>query len=191
MEIEMAATRLFYEQGYGQVGMRAIAEAVGIKTSSLYNHFVSKEEILYTFVKRINTDFIDRHIGVFDDDGDKPTILHRLIIEHIVYFWEHKYEMQAGLREMRNLSPEHLAEITAIRRTYQDGIGAFIARGNEQRVFRCATPKLAALALLDMINGIDTWFRIDGPLTIEELAEDYAGLITFGLLGATKTGDNA
>jgi hypothetical protein len=42
-----------------------------------------------------------------------------------------------------------------------------------------------------MINGIDTWFREDGSLTIEELAEHYAGLITFGLLGATKTGDNA
>ncbi len=189
-EIEIAAARLFYEEGYGQVGMRAIADAVGIKTSSLYNHFVSKEEILYTFVKRINTDFIDRHIDVLSAQSRRPAVFRQLIIEHILYFWEQKYEMQAGVREMKSLSPEHLAEVTAIRRTYQVAIAAFIAAGVEDGEFVCDDPKLAALAVLDMINGIDTWFRESSPFNIEELATSYAELITYNLLGGTKTGGN-
>ncbi len=183
-EIVAAAARLFYEEGYGQVGMRAIADAVGIKTSSLYNHFSSKEEILYTFAKRINTDFIGRHIHLLDAEGDRPTVLRKLLIEHIVYFWDHKHEMLAGLRELKRLNDDHLREITAIRRTYQNGIARFIEAGVTDGEFVCESPKLATMAMLDMINGIDTWFNEDGPLAIGQLAESYADLITKHLLGA-------
>ena len=41
-----SAARLFSERGYDRVTVREIAKDVGINSSSLYNHFVSKEEIL-------------------------------------------------------------------------------------------------------------------------------------------------
>jgi methyltransferase (TIGR00027 family) len=40
------AVGLFAEKGFGETSMRDIAEKVGIRASSLYNHFASKEEIL-------------------------------------------------------------------------------------------------------------------------------------------------
>lgn len=40
------------------------------------------------------------------------------------------------------------------------------------------------MAMLDMINGIDTWFNEDGPLDIEQVAESYADLLPKQLLGA-------
>ncbi|MEO9630751.1 MAG: TetR/AcrR family transcriptional regulator, partial [Sulfitobacter sp.] len=40
------AARLFREQGYGAVSLRKIAEAAGIKASSIYYHFGSKDEIV-------------------------------------------------------------------------------------------------------------------------------------------------
>lgn len=41
-----AAVDLFAEQGYHEVSMRKIADAVGIRSSSIYNHYESKNEIL-------------------------------------------------------------------------------------------------------------------------------------------------
>ena len=41
-----AATVLFAEHGYEATGMRAIADAVGIRPASLYHYFPSKETIL-------------------------------------------------------------------------------------------------------------------------------------------------
>ena len=44
------AVILFSEEGYKNVSMRDIAKVVGIKASSLYNHYSSKEEILYSLL---------------------------------------------------------------------------------------------------------------------------------------------
>lgn len=44
------ALRLFSEKGFDAVSVRAIAKAVGIKESSLYNHFSSKEDIFGSII---------------------------------------------------------------------------------------------------------------------------------------------
>jgi AcrR family transcriptional regulator len=45
------AINLFAEKDYKSVSIREIASAVGIKGSSIYNHFVSKEDILDAILK--------------------------------------------------------------------------------------------------------------------------------------------
>lgn len=48
-----AAVDLFSSKGYSTVGIRQIAKAVGIKSSSIYNHFESKDAIadqMYRFI---------------------------------------------------------------------------------------------------------------------------------------------
>ncbi len=50
-KITYQALALFSVQGYEAVTIRQIAAAVGIKESSIYNHFSSKKEILETIVE--------------------------------------------------------------------------------------------------------------------------------------------
>jgi len=45
-KIYRAAATLFSKQGYDNVSMRNLAKAVGIRNSSIYNHFESKNDIL-------------------------------------------------------------------------------------------------------------------------------------------------
>ena len=45
-QIFNASLRLFAENGYENVSVRQIAEAVGIKAASIYTHYESKEQIL-------------------------------------------------------------------------------------------------------------------------------------------------
>ena len=53
-EILMAALELAAEKGLGNVSLHMIANKVGIKKPSLYNHFASKEELveaMYEFLR--------------------------------------------------------------------------------------------------------------------------------------------
>jgi AcrR family transcriptional regulator len=50
-KIMNTALKLFSERGYGNVSVRDIAEKVGIKAASLYNHFESKRDILLYIYK--------------------------------------------------------------------------------------------------------------------------------------------
>lgn len=59
---------LFSERGYDSVGVAEIADAVGIKAPSLYNHFKSKQEIFDAIVNYVaksyeeDTDKINIHV---------------------------------------------------------------------------------------------------------------------------------
>lgn len=52
-----AAIDLFSQKGYSGVSVREITREVGIKESSLYNHFKSKEEILTTILDYFRSEF--------------------------------------------------------------------------------------------------------------------------------------
>lgn len=56
-EILEAAIDLFSQEGYASVSVRDITRAVGIKESSLYNHFPSKEKLLESILEMLRREF--------------------------------------------------------------------------------------------------------------------------------------
>jgi AcrR family transcriptional regulator len=52
-----ATIDLFAQRGYAAVSIREITRAVGIKESSLYNHFQNKEELLETILAMFRREF--------------------------------------------------------------------------------------------------------------------------------------
>src|SRR3954447_22317631 len=77
-EVVAAATKLFSEQGYAQTTMAQIAEAAGLRQSSLYYYFRRKELILEaTFaVNRAPLDFLR---AIRNDPGSAALRLYRLV----------------------------------------------------------------------------------------------------------------
>ncbi|MGL6198488.1 MAG: TetR/AcrR family transcriptional regulator [Lachnospiraceae bacterium] len=56
-EILIESLRLFAHSGYDGVTMRDIAGKVGIRQSSLYKHFVGKQEIFESIVERMDEEY--------------------------------------------------------------------------------------------------------------------------------------
>lgn len=80
-----AALTLFSEKGYNAVSVRHIAAEVGIKASSLYNHFENKQDILHELVEK-NIKYINDFIEKMDIENlfnsDKFTIYVLIIKLH-------------------------------------------------------------------------------------------------------------
>lgn len=59
-DIVEAALRLFAERGFEGVGMRDIADDVGVKPASLYKHFAGKQAIFEAVVERMDASYLDQ-----------------------------------------------------------------------------------------------------------------------------------
>ena len=183
-EILRAAAELFSERGFHAVGMRAIAEAVGIRSSSLYHHFPSKMDILHAIALEATQNFVNAHLPQLEGEGPHGERLTRLFRAHIEYFWQHRVEETVGLRELRELDEPRRAEVNRFRRRYQRALMDFIREGAELGEFDVDDVRVSTMAVLNMINGVNDWFRAGGSLTIRRVAEVYADLAVQRLLGA-------
>lgn len=54
LKILEAAIEIFSEKGYSAASMREIASRVGIKASSIYNHYKSKEDIFFAIINKFS-----------------------------------------------------------------------------------------------------------------------------------------
>lgn len=135
------AQSVFARRGYVEASLREIAEAVGIKTPSLYAHFPSKEalyEAVYAEVVAEHTAFFDELVRTSADLAPLPRLYH--LLNGIGIFYrdrpeQHAFSMRAAVDE-NGPSGQNLREIfldsestlaDAVRESYDDGVttGAF------------------------------------------------------------------
>ena len=185
-DILRIATELFAQKGFNAVGMRAIADAVGMRSSSLYYHFPSKMDILHAIALEATKAFVESQLPRFAVEGSHADRLKTLFREHVMYFWEHHLEEAVGLRELKELEEERRVEVNEYRRAYQRALIAFVEEGRDLGEFEVDDPFVATMAVLNMINGVNEWFAEGRDLTIEEVAAKYADYAVHGILGAPR-----
>jgi hypothetical protein len=78
--------------------------------------------------------------------------------------------------EWRHLSTDRRAEIGARRDAYEQRLRDLIADGLAVGAFAAVDPAVAATFLLTALNGIATWYRPDGRLSADRVADHYVEL---------------
>jgi AcrR family transcriptional regulator len=182
-EIMQVAAELFVQKGFHSVGMRDIANEIGIKTASLYYHFASKEDLLYAICLNVSREYNSGEIPILSGPGSHTQRLGTLVRDHILYFAPRRKQYLVTLSESSQLTPEHFREVWKHPRIFQQALTDFIADGVEAGEFHVLDPRIASLALLDMINGMLRWLHDDGPYSLVQIADMYASM-AFALVDA-------
>jgi AcrR family transcriptional regulator len=183
-EIVAAAARTFAREGYAAVGMRDVAEAVGIRGASLYHHFASKEEILYAICLTVTEEPNRLTLPLLDAPGTPTDRLAALVRAHLEHLHRRQVEHQVGLHELASLTPEHRAVVDDHRRHYQRRVRDVVAAGMVSGEFTVPDARLAALAMCDMLNGFSHWFHDGRELGLEDVVTGYIDLVVGRLLGS-------
>ncbi len=178
-----AAIDLFYRQGALATSVRQITEACGLTPGALYNHFGSKEELLYTVVRDIHLR-LEQAVAVARKDvaGDPVAELRAIVGVYVVRHSDHRERARVANREYPLLSGPWYDEVVAIRRRLRDDVAEVLCAGAQRGVFRLpggegrAPALLTAIAILDMCVHISEWFHDGGPLSRAELQDHYAEL---------------
>lgn len=184
-EILELASRLFYEQGYQGVSMRALAREAGIQGGSLYHHFPSKEAMLYRITEYGSREFFAGLLPHLRSDASFAYRLDGFVRTFVLSSWERRYSIAVLFRDMAHLAPEHLEELRSVRRRFQRTFQRFVAAGVTAGEFSVPDPKVAGIAVLDLLLGIDHWMRESGRLDIRQVADTYTVLVA-QMLGVTR-----
>ena len=81
---------LFSESGYELTSMRKLADAVGIKAASLYNHFNSKREILAELVSQNGPACVATTLERIRKEHDDPRVLLERFVDALLDQWTRK-----------------------------------------------------------------------------------------------------
>ncbi|MBZ0129644.1 MAG: TetR/AcrR family transcriptional regulator [Rhodobacteraceae bacterium] len=174
--IREAALSLFAQQGYAAVSMRQIARAVGVQAGALYLYTSDKQSLLFDLMR----DHMDGLLAASAAEPKAATPLDRLqqfTRFHILYHLERPDAVFVSYMELRNLNPENFAAIEGLRRQYEQTLEAILKDGLAEGVFRLPDTKLATLALIAMLTGVNTWYRQGGRLGPDKIASIYWDMV--------------
>lgn len=180
-DILEAAAQIFRRKGYHATSMQDIARAVHLQKASLYHHVSSKQEILVALLDRA----LDLLIAAMEEVLAQPLPpqekLRRAILSYTRALAEHRDLAAVLLLEFRFLDEtvrqRHIRRRDAFERLWRE----LLKEGQVQGVFHFQRVDLAARAVLGMVNWLVMWYRPDGPLAPEVIAEQFATLALYGL----------
>lgn len=177
-----AAARLFIEKGFAATTTRDIAEAVGMRSGSPFYHFRSKQELLKAAMLsglEASYERMQAAIAVADSDTPARDPEHRLLAmlrAHLGNLLEGDCTAPMLLGETRALDAADRAEITAAFDRYQQPWQATLDELVKAGKLASATPPVRLL-LFGMLNWTPQWYRADGALSLDELAEASLALL--------------
>lgn len=170
--IREAAQRLFARHGFAAVSMRQIAGEVGVQVGALYNYTADKQSLLFDLM----TAHLDELLAALDDlavPDDPAAALEAFTRFHIRFHAARPEAVFIAYMELRNLSPDNFATVEDLRHRYEDRLTAILATGQTRGTFRVEDPRIATMAIIAMLTGVNTWFRDTGRLSLADVETIY------------------
>lgn len=171
-KVREAALRLFARHGYAAVSMRRIAAEVGVQAGALYLYTPDKQSLLFELLK----EHMDALLAAWQAEprgGGPEARLEAFARFHIRFHLARPDAVFLSYMELRNLEPGNFAAIEALRRGYENELEAILRDGVAAGRFAVPDSKLAAMALIAMLTGVNTWFREGGRLSRARVEEIY------------------
>jgi AcrR family transcriptional regulator len=178
--IQDAAVRLFYRQGYGATSMREIAAAARVQIASIYTHFPSKQDLLVQTLIEKNAEQNAVIEDALRDAGSDPAArLDAFIRARLSEFKRPVAERTIIDLEMRSVERRHRARVVALRDRQDAWLDAILADGAAAGLWPPPAP-ITRLLVFQATN-IGVWYRADGPLSLERIAEHILAFVRHGL----------
>jgi AcrR family transcriptional regulator len=183
------AAEVFHSKGYDKTSMSDIASAVGLTKAGLYHHVSSKEQLLST-VLDYGMDMTEALVVKPLESVTDPILRLKTMIElHLRLILEgRKLAVTGLLHECQGLSPAAETRINRRKKKYVHLVSDIIRDVLEHRTVEPGAggqvdPKVAALALLGMLNWTYQWYKPTGTVKPEEVIREFQTLFLKGVLG--------
>ena len=178
------AAEVFHRKGYDNTSMSDVAAAAGLTKAGLSHHISSKESLLYT-VLDYGLDLTKAYVlERLEHISDPLERLRTMIDLHLrLVLEERNLEVTGLLHECKTLSPADRARINRRKKEYVRMATNLIDEVAKKYHVQDVNPKVAAYALLGMLNWTYQWYKASGSNTREEIVETFQHIFLQGILG--------
>lgn len=171
-----AALNLFAHHGYAAVSMRQIAAACDLQVGGLYNHFPTKQALLHGLMVSHMEDLL-ASLEQENLPAEPVKALETFVRFHVRYHIGRPEEVFIAYMELRNLEPAPYAEVMQLRQRYERVLRGILREGVSRNQFRIADVPVTAMAMISMMTGVNTWYRLGGRLKAEEIETIFVNLV--------------
>ncbi|HLH30220.1 MAG TPA: TetR/AcrR family transcriptional regulator [Terriglobia bacterium] len=178
------AAEVFHRKGYDNTSMSDVATAAGLTKAGLYHHVSSKESLLFTVLDSgldLTESYVMRPLDAIADPIERLKAmidLHlRLVLE------ERNLEVTGLLHECKTLSAADRTRINRRKKEYVRMTTKVVSDVVKELQIKNVDPKLAAFALLGMLNWTYQWYKTTGSNSREEIVETFQRIFLQGILG--------
>jgi AcrR family transcriptional regulator len=174
------AVQLFLERGYHRATMNEVAERLNITKPALYNYFPSKEEILFE-CWTVGLERIEDLIADIDAAGGTGLVKLRKLVRGYAENMASDFGASLVRFNAHDLGEVNQKTTRAGKQRIDRIFRTYIADGVADGSIVPCDVKLSAFAIAGALNWIGHWFRHDGGLSPQAVANDFATRLTEGL----------
>ncbi|WIE48785.1 TetR/AcrR family transcriptional regulator [Pseudomonas sp. GM17] len=171
------AAHLFRNKGYERTTVRDLAGAVGIQSGSIFHHFKSKDDILRAVMEETihyNTALMRAELVEAGSVRERVLALIRCELQSIM--GGSGEAMAVLVYEWRSLSAQGQADVLALRDIYER-IWLQVLGEAKEAGFIKGDVFITRRFLTGALSWTTTWFRAEGSMTLEQLAEEALTLV--------------
>ncbi|PKA83356.1 TetR family transcriptional regulator [Ulvibacter sp. MAR_2010_11] len=181
-EIISVASLLFKEKGYSAVSMRDIAQAVGMKAASLYNHISSKQEILATLILQVAKEFTTGMEAVVAENNAPLQKIQTIIEMHIDITVNYSEGLAALNNDWMHLEDKDLADFVQMRSDYEENFRQIIKQGIDAGEIQPRHPEVILFSILSTLRTLYLWYQKRGKLDVNVLKKDMVAVFLNGIV---------
>jgi AcrR family transcriptional regulator len=176
-----AAARVFRQKGYDGATLRDIAKEAGLLPGSLYYHIRSKEELLRLIVEQPIQDLHAHLEAIVGSEASPAEKLAQAIAAHLRAFETHYPCLFVHLHNLLQVDTMRPRMQKRAKR-YEEFWQQILSQGVKTGEFPPEIDvKVVSFAILGMLNWMHRWYRQDGRLSMEEIIQQFTGLVLDGL----------
>ena len=180
-DVREAALTLFAAHGYSGTSMADIAREIQRGAPSLYNHITSKSELLLNVCLETLHEILKLQECAMTEE-DAALQLKTMTETLVTFSATHRREIAMVAREFIHLDEADREQVLDLRRRFEGRFRDSIERGRKSGDFYALRARLASYAIIEMSLAVAQWYRDEGPLTVETVAQDY-GTFALRLVG--------
>ena len=181
-EICRTAAQIFRDRGFDATSVSDVARALGLTKAGLYHYYDSKEALLFEIMSFGLDRVRDEVVIPVRAIRDPAERLKQLIVRHARITTRGQGAVAHLGDEIRALPPASRRQLEERMRIYFDLVRDTLGQLKKAGRLRPIDLTVGAFSVLGMILWLPRWFRQDGRLTQEDVANDIAKLALGGLL---------